>query len=497
MRLASIRIIGLFVVGLAVPANVYCNGADLLFSTYVGGSGYDTIRDITADSEGNIYVTGGTQSPNFTTTPGAYDRRHNGNVDVFVTKLSPTGRVIWSTLLGGPHHDRAYAIAVDAQGFVYLAGRAGPGFPTTGGAFQRAYQGSKVSLYGDQNAFVAKLSPDGSNLLFASYFGTMDLIRDLVVDQSGNIYIATAHNAKAFKPLPAVWFVGAYKKTPQGMDCVVAKISNDGSRVIWATYFGGSGTEASTPSIAVDPEGRPILLSFTNSADLPTTPGAYSRRFGGVWDMFIAKFTADGSNLVYATYYGGSDTEFTETHGLAVDGAGNVIIAATTKSADLPTTAGAYQRTYGGSGGAGNYPGDGFVAKLSADGSALLAATYLGGSSGEGLEGVATDSSGNVYVSGATYSEDFPATEDALQKRHRGKADAFVAQFSPDLTRLLYSSYVGGTGVDFARALAVHADGRFYFGGESSSRDWPIKKAIQPHYGGGSADGMLTGFSSR
>lgn len=469
--------------------NSPASGATLLFSTYVGGG----IRDIATDRKSNIYVTGGTQSSNLPTTAGAYDRTHNGDSDVFVMKFSPNGQLIWSTYLGGPGHDRAYAIAVDGQGFVYLTGRAGPGFPTTAGSFQPVYQGSKVSLYGNQNAFVAKLSPDGSKLVFASYFGTIDGIRDLALDQNGNIYVASGYNPEQFKPLPGSWFSNAYKKASQGKDCLVAKISNDGSRVIWATYFGGSGTDAATGSIKVDPQGRPILLSFTNSSDLPTTPGAYDRTFVGVWDMFLAKFTEDGSGLVYATYFGGSDTEFTETHGLAIDAAGNAIIAATTKSTNLPTTPGAYQRTYGGSGGKGNYPGDGFVAKISANGSSLLAATYLGGTSGEGLEGVAVDRNGDVYVSGATYSTDFPVTADAVQMRNKGQADVFVAKLSADLTRLLYSTYMGGSGLDLGRALGIDSHGNFFVGGELNSSDWPIKNGSQTSHGGG---GMLAAFVS-
>ena len=131
--------------------------------------------------------------------------------------------------------------------------------------------------------------------------------------------------------------------------------------------------------------------------------------------MFIAKFTPDESKLVSSTYLGGSDSEFTETHGLALDDQSNVIVAATRKSKDLSITSSAFQTVYRGSGGSTtggntNYPGDGFVAKLSSDGMTLLAATYLGGNLGEDIEGVSGERRGNVYVSGATYSSNFPVT---------------------------------------------------------------------------------------
>jgi Beta-propeller repeat len=486
-----------------IPAAIVTQGASLslVFSTYLGGLQSEQIRGVAVDNEGSIYLTGGTASSNFPTTAGAYSRTHNGSYDVFVTKLDRNGQILWSTFLGGPNYDRAYAIAADNQGYVYLTGRAGPGFPTTAGAFQTRYQGSKVSLYGQQNAFVAKFSPDGSRLVFSSFFGTMDGNRDLALDKSGNVFVASGYDPAKFPPLPTSWFANSYKKEPSGADCVLAKISNDGSRVIWATYFGGGGTESSTPSIRVDKQGYPVLLSFTNSGDLPTTPGAYNRSFRGVWDMFVSKFTPDGSRLVFSTYLGGSDTEFTETHGLALDDQGNVIVSATTKSKDFPTTSSALQRVYGGSGGSTtggntNYPGDGFIAKLSSDGTTLLAATYLGGNSGDGIEGVDVDHEGNVYVSGATYSSNFPVTSDAFQAKNGGRANFFIAKIAPDLSKLLYGTYLGGRNIDYARASTVDAHGTIYVAGEVKSTNWPTRDALQRSHGDGASDGALAKFTS-
>ena len=157
------------------------------FSIYVAGS----VRDVTTDAKGNIYVTGGTNSPNFAGTLGAYhvhlnpgepESREVTRSDAFVMKLDSKGKIIWSTLLGGPNHDRAYAIEVDAAGYVYVAGRAGDGFPVTKGAFQTQFMGGQgARFYGNQDGFVAKLSPDGSKIVWASYFGATDseIVRDL------------------------------------------------------------------------------------------------------------------------------------------------------------------------------------------------------------------------------------------------------------------------------------------------------------------------------
>jgi hypothetical protein len=468
----------------------------LTFSTYLGGLNEDNIRDVAADSQGNIYIAGETQSSNFTVTANAYDSTFNGAYDAFVMKLDPNGNLLWSTFLGGPNYDAALALEVDSQGYVYVTGYSGIGFPVTPGAFRTTFYGVDEDIYGIQDRFVAKLKPDGSGLVFASYTGG----RDLAVDQNGDIYIATSH--KASDPpgrYPVQWFVNPLQSTVRGPeDSIVVKVKSDGTRVLWATYFGGSGIEGGTPSIRVSADGSPYILTGTNSTDLPTTAGAYDRTFNGVWDLYLAKFSPNGSSLVFSTYLGGSQNEFTETHGLALDSQGNAYVAITTTSPDFPTTSGAFQRTYGGAGTAGtgagtNYPGDGLVAKISADGSRLLASTYIGGRYGEGIEGVGLDAQGNAYVSGATYSSNFPVTSDAFQAGNRGDSDFFAAKLSSDLSQLLYSTYFGGTDTDLGRTATVDAHDNFVIAGMTRSNDLPTKNASQATRGGGD-DAMLAKF---
>ena len=222
------------------PPDAHAAMPSLAFSTYLGGSGDDTIRDVATDSQGNIYLTGSTASRNFPTTPRSYDRRFNGWIDIFVAKLDPSGQLVWSTLLGGPGYDYALAIEVDLQGYVYIGGTAGPGAPVTPGAFQTSYNGYYTGkAYGDQNAFVAKLKPDGSGLVWASYFGATDLIRDLAIDQRGDVYVLTNSQSVERGTWPASWFDHAFQRTRNGpSDAVVAKIRSDGSQVVWATYLG-------------------------------------------------------------------------------------------------------------------------------------------------------------------------------------------------------------------------------------------------------------------
>ena len=472
----------------------------LSFSTYMGGSAEDSVRDVAIDSSGNIIITGGTASLNFPVTSGSLDTSFNGWHDVYVAKLDPSGSLLWATFLGGPNYDRAYAVEVDSQGFIYVAGRAGQGFPTTSSALQRSFAGDVVGspTYGAQDGFISKLSPDGRSLVWSTYFGSdgRDFIRDLAVDSSGNSYIGVSDVTRNHPRVKA----GAFQTTRRGpSDGVVAKINSSGSSVVWCSYFGGSADDGGTPSVRVDSAGNLYYLTHTTSSDAPVTANAFKRSLSGATDLMLARISSDGSWLVFSTYFGGSNTEFTETHGLALDQAGNPYIAFTTKSTNLPVTTGAFQTTYGGTGGSGtgsntNYPGDAFVAKLSASGSQLLASTYLGGRYGEGAEGIMIDSSGQVCVSGATYSDNFPVTSGAIGPSLVGSADVFAVKLSGDLRQLRYSSYLGGHSQDYGRIAGIDSSGSFYIAGSTESMDWPLVNPVLGSYRGGK-DGMVARLS--
>jgi hypothetical protein len=245
---------------------------------------------------------------------------------------------------------------------------------------------------------------------------------------------------------------GAFQSIYGGgsMDAFVTKLDPTGAALGYSTYLGGSGEEFQFKAgIAVDTNGNAYVTGPTSSTDFPTTAGAFQPAYGGgPFDAFVTKLDAAGSALVYSTYLGGSGNESRFDHALALDTDGNAYVAGATSSTDFPTTAGAFQSTYGGG------FSDAFVTKLDPAGSSLVYSTYLGGIDDDRGLGIAVDAAGNAYVTGSTLSENFP-TAGAFDTTHDGSpcsafctSDAFVTKLNPTGTGLVYSSFLGGNGND-------------------------------------------------
>lgn len=472
-------------------------------TTYINGSGSgadDQARDVAVDAQGNIYVTGGTADASFFTTPGAYQTSFGrglpptstgslGPMDVFVMKFSPAGQLLWSTLLGGPNYDRAYAIEVDASG-VYVGGRAGEGFPTTPGSVQPQFGGDNSALgtYGRQDGFVTKLSLDGSTVLWSTYVGSGagEFLRDIAIDEQGRVYLAVADVRPGFPHITANSFQPQHQG---GKDGVACRLRAAGDAMDWCTYIGGSADDAGGPSVRVDAGGAVYFSAAVMSTNAPATPGdAQPQHGGGGRDMFLAKLSADGRTLLFGTYFGGNGDEDGETHNLWVNQSGQAVITGTTTSSNLPTTAGAIQTTLRGG-------RDGFVARFSADGSQRLASSYLGGAQGEAIEGTGIDPQGNIYVTGNTHSPDFPTTAGAPMRALNGPEDGFLAMLRADLTGVLASTYIGGRDSDYGRSLVVDgARGIVYVIGITNSPDLATTTgAYQGTYRG--KDAFLLGWT--
>jgi uncharacterized protein (TIGR03437 family) len=478
------RISGLLYLMLAARALQAASGT-LTYASYLGGDGADIIHAIAIDASNNIYLTGETLSSNFPVTAGAFQTKHAGTPgtitgilggtavpDAFVVKLNPSGQIVYATYLGGAGADAGLGIAVDASGSAYVVGStSSQNFPVTAGAFQ-------TRLAGNTNIFVAKLSPDGSTLAYATYLGGagFDAAAAIAVDSSNNVYLG----GLASGDFPAT--AGAYRA--QGGGAFAAKLNPAGTALVYSTFL-GAGNSGITSGIAIDSAGNAYAAGSTSSANFPTTPGAIRSTIGaGNSGAFLVKLNPDGAAAIYSSLLGGHGDTFGGS--VAVDSQGNAYFAGSTDASDFPVTSGAFQKSV-----AGN--ADVFVAKLNPAGSALGYGTLLGGSTTDRASGLAIDSAGNAFVSGLTFSTDFPVTPDALPKRFAGSpclitggtpfgnpplvapcGDAFAAKLDASGSTLAYSTYLSGSDTESAAAAAVTASGAMYVVGSTRSNNFPI-----------------------
>jgi hypothetical protein len=487
----------------------------LVYATYLGGSADDYAEAIAVDGLGNAYVTGITGSNDFPTTPGAFATTAPGGGNMFVTKIAADGSgVVYSTYLGGgplDNFEQGRGIAVDANGSAYLTGDCGQGgdFPTTAGAFQTTFGG------GYDDAFVTKLTPDGSGLVYSTLLGggDSDEAMAIAVDATGAAYVTGDTSSNNFVcrglavpnacctgfhtgtcafPTTAGAFQSANRAATAaaiGTNAFVTKVKADGSGLLYSTYLGGSNGDKGV-GIAVDGTGQAYVTGNSTSADFPTTHGAFQTTKPtnfSIWDTpFVTKLMADGSGLAYSTYLGGSQPD--DAKGIALDAAGDAHITGSVSSIDFPTTPGAFQPK--------NLSAQYYnvvVAKLNAAGTGLLYSTYLGGTDGvETGFGIAVGDAGHAYVTGITNGGDFPTTADAFQSSLHSAVgqNAFVTKLRVDGGGLVYSTYLGGAGNDFGYAIAVGPDGSAYVTGRSSG-GFPITNGALQTTEKGSTDAFV------
>lgn len=459
------------------PADTKTGALSLDFSIYAGGGGAEQIRGITTDSQGNIYLTGGTKSITGLGTPGAYDTTYNGGPsDVFVEKRDPQGNLLWQTYLGGNLYDKAFDIEVDADGYIWVAGSAGQGFPLSPDAPQKSYQGYQY-MSDAANAFIAKFSPDGKKLDFSTYLESDTyLIRDLVKSVNPTtgkpVIYAIADYKPNGKPSPfnPQWFANAHKKTPGGQtrENIIFRI--DDQNQITATFVAPGSL---TGSIAINPTDGSVGIFTMMPSGNNIDPA----------NLHFAKYNSDLSELLWETKLAGNGLDATETHHLAINENGGWYFTVFTTSTDLPTSPNAFQRTSGGG-------TDIYVGSLRGEDGTWNGGTYFGGTGDEWAQGVSVGPDGKIYVTGSTFSS-IPVTKDAFQKLSAGAEDGVLAVFSVDF-QLLYASYYGGLGDDQFRATTLAPNGNLLVAGQTrSSNLYGALNSLN-----GKSDGLLTVWSS-
>ena len=379
------------------------SGSTLAYSTYLGGIGEDLALTIAVDSLGCAFVAGSTNSSNFP-TQSPY-QNFQGNVDAFVTKLSPSGNsLVFSTFLGGSYADEyAMSVAVDSLGSAYLAGYTNSSnFPT-----RTPYQ---AQLRGINDAFVAKFAPSGSSLVYSTYLGGSDndYAYAITLDSAGAVFIGGSTNSSNFPthdPFQTDW---------GGYDAFLTKLSPSGTALVYSTYIGGEDGDYAN-AVGVDSAGCAYLAGSTFSQSFPTQSAFQSDQTGE--DGFLAKFSSAGSSLIFCTYLGGDGDDFVK--GLVVAAKSSVFLVGYTSSTNFPTNL-PFQ-TY-------QYGDDAFVSWFHPTGNSLLYSTYVGGTGDDSAFAIAVSADCHAFVVGSTESSDFPTV--APFQTNQWFADAFAFKLS-------------------------------------------------------------------
>lgn len=304
---------------------------------------------------------------------------------------------------------------------------------------------------------------------FGSYIGgsSNDDCFGIAVDLQGHAYVVGQTESANF-PTTAGSFQPNFIGTLN--DAYVAKVNSDFRSLIYCTFLGGSVNEGGG-SVVVDDSGHAYVGGHTYSSDFPVTPGAFQTTFhggAGEADAFITKLSTMGNSLVFSTYLGGGGQDLVQRQELAIDAEGFIYVSGTTASTDFPVTPGAYQTALSGT-------RSGFISKLTPAANALVFSTYLGGNGGAvDNAALALGQDGHIYVAGATSSPSFPTTPGAYRRTYAGGAtDGFVCKMAPSGSSLVYSTYIGGNGLDSFNCIAVDANGSAYVGGHTTSTNYP------------------------
>ena len=466
-----------------------------IWATYYGGSGNDIGNNICTDNSGALYVTGTTTSTNFPThtLPGAYNQTTISSVnweDAFILKFNSNGVRLWATYYGGSHWDDGSSICTDNSGALYVTGQThSTDFPfkTLPGAYNQTTYGGQ---FGD--AFILKFSSSGARI-WATYYGGngLDIGYNICTDNTDYLYVTGRTNSTNF---PIKTLAGVYNQTTSGgfEDAFILKFNSNGVR-LWATYYGGNGGDYGC-GICTDNSGDLYVTGFTGSTNFPiqTLPGAYNQTFGGYSDAFILRFNSSGARI-WATYYGGSSRE--DGYGICTDNSSNLFVTGLTESTNFPTQtlSGAYnQTTYGDS-------SDAFILKFN-DSGARLWATYYGGSLWDYGYDICIDTSGNLYVTGRTFSTNFPTQilpGAYNQTTVGGQYDAFILKFNSSVARL-WATYYGGNSNEEGSSIFTDNSVNLYVTGRTYSTNFPIQTLTgaynQTNYGG-SGDAFVLKFN--
>ncbi len=410
------------------------NGSALIYSTYIGGNINDLTYDIAVDVDGNVYVTGITGSMDYPTTPGAFDTTHNSQGgNVFASKLNANGtKLVYSTFIHGTasNGECGNSIDVDAYGNAFITGYTySSDFPNTSGAYDESYNG-------DSDVFVLKLNRSGAALDYSTYIGGTftDIGNGIVIDKIGNAYV-TGDTGPASSGFPTT--AGAYDTSSNGgVDGFVLKLNQNGSNLVYSTFIGGNEGDSGY-DIVLNKTGNVIITGCTNSLDFPMTNNSYDDSFNGGADIIVAILNKTGGALNYSTYLGGNNDDghyqpIVTPPQIVLNSAGDIYVFSITNSTDFPVTGEAFDKICNNT--------DMCFVQLSQNGSELLYSTYLGGYTTDRGLGICIDGNDNLYLTGYTFSSDFPITPGSYDTSYNGvTANVVVMKWTPHMTYIIDS----------------------------------------------------------
>lgn len=435
----------------------------LVYSTYLGGSGFDQATSIHVGPTGDAYVAGVTASTNFPIR-GTPASTNGGGQDLFVTKMSLSGdSLTYSTYIGGIGTEVANDITVSGAGTVYITG-------STTSINYPVVTPTIAAQVGGTDAFLTKLTAAGNGIVYSTYWGSTGFEEGtaVTVDPADNAYIAgntSAPNFPTQTPFQAA--LGG------GMDGFMTKFSVAGNSIVYSTYLGGAADDR-IHDMEVADDAAVFVVGSSTSANFPTTSASLQPALAGGRDGFLTHFSLAGNALLYSTYVGGSGND--EVFGMAIDAPMNAYLTGRTSSSNFPTVAPA-QMQYGGG------ISDAFAAKVNPPGTALVYSTYLGGSGDDQGQGIAIDGLANGFVTGGTTSANFPL-QAPIHANLSGPSDAFVSKLNLAGSALVYSTYLGGVSADEGQAIAVDLVGSAYVAGYTESNNFPRANAFQSAFGG-------------
>lgn len=452
----------------------------IFYSTFIGGAQLEDVTGIALDGTNNVYISGVTRSNNFPSL-NPYQAALSGTSDGFVTKLLFTGGELgYSTFFGGDRDDQINALALDALGNVYITGETNSSdFPTTPRAFER-------NVKGPVDAFVAKLSFNGNQLMYSTMLGDFDSDErayGIAVNSANQAVVVGITSSSTFPTT-----VGAYDRLYNGsFDMFITEVDELGEKLIFSTFLGGNQVDFPL-TLTTDSVGNIYVGGYTNSPDFPTTPGAYRRTMGGIQDGFLIKLSHTGDRLLFSTLVGGDGVD--SIFGISIDPGGRILVAGQSFSQSFPTTTGAYQTTNRG-------VSDVFLMKLSSTGAHAMVSTLLGTPHLEYPIAVKNLDSGYILVGGYTESNQYPTTPDAFGFSSNFNGDGFLTVLAPLGNAITYSTVLGGVGSDIVKALAQDSAGDVYVSGYTQSTVFPTTSDAFDRTFNGISDGYvmkLSGF---